>query len=301
MNVAQRQDFFKRIRNAFSDPANVERLMEARLNVLAPVGQRLGGWKLLHGVPFNYLAADERMLPPESLRFFHVDRDWIAALIDGACSPGRRADDFGRAVEEVLMPAVEKSADEWARKMRLISLAADAAPDDGASEITGFILRSQVVSGWKSLGVNAYARGSTPSDARSARLPLLRFERLAPGVLIGLFEGTVYQLDIHEAPQILHFGVDAGGKKSLRYDQAGAGHRLGDPLGDPPAQVDTSFRAGGRRVIEAAKLSKALRQALDARQGRAPQGGEALPSSDFALQMIEGVGMVSFFFDVSMG
>ena len=44
---------------------------------------------MLEGVPFNYLVPDERMLPPESIRFFHVDQDWIDALIDGAFSIGR--------------------------------------------------------------------------------------------------------------------------------------------------------------------------------------------------------------------
>ena len=45
----------------------------------------------LHGVPFSYLVPDERMLPPESIRFFHLDPNWIDALIDGAFSIGRAA------------------------------------------------------------------------------------------------------------------------------------------------------------------------------------------------------------------
>ena len=44
---------------------------------------------LLEGVPFSYLAPDERMLPPESLRMFHLDHAWIDALVDGAFSIGR--------------------------------------------------------------------------------------------------------------------------------------------------------------------------------------------------------------------
>src|SRR5579871_6432114 len=43
----------------------------------------------LSGVPINYLVPDEAMLPPESIRFFHLDVNWIAALIDGAFSIGR--------------------------------------------------------------------------------------------------------------------------------------------------------------------------------------------------------------------
>ena len=45
--------------------------------------------KLLYGVPFNYLVPDIRMLPPESLKFFYLDTQWIDCLIDGAYSIGR--------------------------------------------------------------------------------------------------------------------------------------------------------------------------------------------------------------------
>ena len=50
-----------------------------------------GNLAMLQGVPFSYLVPDERMLPPESIRFFHVDQNWIDALIDGAFSIGRAA------------------------------------------------------------------------------------------------------------------------------------------------------------------------------------------------------------------
>src|ERR1700685_4299755 len=45
--------------------------------------------QLLQGVPFNYLVPDAAMLPPESLRFFTVDPNWVTALIDGALSVGK--------------------------------------------------------------------------------------------------------------------------------------------------------------------------------------------------------------------
>src|ERR1700677_2666292 len=44
---------------------------------------------LLYGAPFNALAPDEGMLPPESIRFFYLDLSWVDALIDGAFSIGR--------------------------------------------------------------------------------------------------------------------------------------------------------------------------------------------------------------------
>ena len=37
--------------------------------------------RLLHGVPFSYLVPDANLLPPESIRFFYIDRAWTDALV----------------------------------------------------------------------------------------------------------------------------------------------------------------------------------------------------------------------------
>ena len=42
--------------------------------------------RLLEAVPFQYLVPTEDMLPTETIRFFHIDRNWVDALIDGAIS-----------------------------------------------------------------------------------------------------------------------------------------------------------------------------------------------------------------------
>lgn len=42
----------------------------------------------LRSVPFNYLVPDERMLPPESIRFFQVDPAWVENMLAGAFSVG---------------------------------------------------------------------------------------------------------------------------------------------------------------------------------------------------------------------
>lgn len=55
--------------------------------------QRINDWLqelvFLTPLPFNYIIADERLLPAESIRFFTVDESWLWALIDGALSIGR--------------------------------------------------------------------------------------------------------------------------------------------------------------------------------------------------------------------
>ena len=45
--------------------------------------------RLLIGVPFDYLVPDPRMLPDESIRFFHLDRSWTDRLVDGVFAVGK--------------------------------------------------------------------------------------------------------------------------------------------------------------------------------------------------------------------
>ncbi len=59
------------------------------LNPPASVCQWLARRLLLYGVPFSYLVPDERMLPPDSMRFFSLDPGWVKCLLEGACSVGR--------------------------------------------------------------------------------------------------------------------------------------------------------------------------------------------------------------------
>jgi hypothetical protein len=106
----------------------------------AEVPDDIAGWLrelvALTGVPFSYLLPDATLLPPESIRFFAVDLNWIRALVQGAGSIGR-ASSFDAAHEAALAPALHAAA-------RLPERA------------TGFLLRSAVVDAWPGLEVTAY-------------------------------------------------------------------------------------------------------------------------------------------------
>jgi hypothetical protein len=53
-------------------------------------------WKFVHewildrmflsGIPTHYLIGDPNFLPPESIRFFHIDKNWMDCYVDGALS-----------------------------------------------------------------------------------------------------------------------------------------------------------------------------------------------------------------------
>jgi hypothetical protein len=134
----------------------------------------------LKGIPFNYLVPDERLLPPEAIRFFQVDPEWVACLLDGACSIGR-----------VLSADCKQDG-------RLNGF----LPRD-TEKMSGVLLRSDLVSGWPGLLMDGYS-----DHEGKRRLALTRMDRLSRNVLICLFrgEGPVESVDIYQKPETLHFG-----------------------------------------------------------------------------------------------
>jgi len=317
----------------------------AAAEVPGQILQWLAQLKLLHHVPFRYLVPDERMLPPESIRFFHVDLNWLDALIDGAYSIGRYASGLGQdtlhnrvegALVESLVPAIHQAA----RYRRAAQFGAAVADDLAPFEaVTGFLLRSQVVKGWPGLQANAYAKGNSPNDPAwdGTSLKPLRLEHLSEEIFLGLFEGECHRLDLHEPSEGLHFGFDTAQDdrlaKNLRDPATGASlsmalgdedleaHHIFRPASNPassPAAIGATPGAPGRtgQVLNLYNLSALLFSRLTAAQvgyeqpvaaltvtaTAVPVSGladtmHALAASDFALQMVHGVGMVSFYND----
>ncbi|MDQ0348156.1 hypothetical protein [Ancylobacter vacuolatus] len=154
----------------------------------------LKGLLLLEGVPFPYLVAGEALLPVSSLRYFHVDSNWLLALANGALSLSgsatRAATRAGPSMRRLLSQLMERCA------------AGAAAELDPKGELldrprTGFLLRSTLVSDWPGLETVVT---STPESARP-----LRLERLAPDVLLGITEGQIARLTLKEPPEGLAF------------------------------------------------------------------------------------------------
>ncbi len=193
----------------FADPAQQQ---VASLPVL-PDGVRdwLASLRLLEGVPFAHLVVDDRLLPPESVRFFYLDRNWTDALVQGALSVGAvtAAD---RAQLQTAYPRVRDELDTAERQVRVPGN--EQAMVGPADVPTGFLLRSRAVSGWPALHVRAY-RTPVADDSDDTldgpdRLHLLRLERLAPAVLLAIFDGVPATVHVEEPRTGLQFGVDLG-------------------------------------------------------------------------------------------
>lgn len=325
--------------------------------------------RLLYGVPFFYLVPDARMLPPESIRFFQVDENWLDALLDGAFSIGRsttgdaereanrtaqaktaavsastthRARTRAQAAQATAWIQAAVAARDAARQAagEAAAPAAGVASDSSSSDtssaapsggtetdaagtapapapatadtgdsgdggdggdgddsdiltetpVTGFILRSAVVSGWPGMEVRAYqdAAMTQPAD-------VLRLDRVADDILFGLFGQQVAALQFSEPAETLHFGFEIPEHegdpyvKILKYVNA-PGHAPGSEI--TGATVAAAFRDGGRRVVDVLSLQDALHSALIAKGGITNDG--AWTAAEFALEMVQGVEEVNY-------
>jgi hypothetical protein len=188
---------------------------------------------LLRGVPLRYLVPDERLLPAESIRFFHVDQEWVSALVDGASSIGRLT-----------------SAD--AERDRV-----DPPPVE-VRELTGALIRSDLISGYPALQVDAY-RGTTDESPLSP----IRVERLSLGILLCLFEGVFDRFDLHQPQSAQHFGVSlpsAGHVSKPGIKPLPLGPHGTVPIAALARALDTQDSAEfARRMIETAERVTFLR------------------------------------------
>jgi hypothetical protein len=192
-------------KNLFTSLNNTEVLNAVRERPEFPetVTSFLGRLFLLHGVPFHYLLPDEKLLEPESLKFFYVDREWIAALIDGTLSIGLDEDTAGYLNKAMVVMSANyiKEAREirtQARPETDIPITVTAPPD--SQGFTGFLLRSRLLAGWPGIQIRAF-KGEK-------QLPILRLDRVDrvdPVVLFGLVDGELDKLDITQPPEGLHF------------------------------------------------------------------------------------------------
>ncbi len=235
----------------------------------APVLEWLGRLRMLIGMPFEYLVADDGLLRPETIRFFHIDRDWTDAAVDGAIAAGT----YGtrdRVLVQQRHEAVRDAVDEAERHQRV---GGAAVTGTSAASLAGFLLRSRAVSGWPGLHVRGF-RGT-----RS--LVIMRMERLAPAVMLVIFDDIPDRMEIEEPRQGIQFGVRA----ARNAEPAGSWWvEVRDPatgVEAPGRQPDrVPFRKGSAGVLHLT----ALRELLTATHPDLL--GSTLTSAELALQLL---------------
>jgi hypothetical protein len=258
------------------------------------VPHELRGWlarlRLLQGVPFAYLVPDVELLPRESIRFFYLDRGWTDALVQGALSVGTvNASD--RAELAALYARVRDEVDEQERRVRLPG--GEAVQQGPGGTVSGFVMRSRAVSGWPGLHVRAYDRELGVADdavipeSDPRRLKLLRMERLAPAVMLVLFDGVPAVVHVEEPRQGIQFGVRlesvGGDPNNLRaFVVARNGNTAEDVLrsGNRKVDVDVPFRPGSPGVVDIARLNQSLMGTTGTNMGT------DVDSAEYAVQML---------------
>ncbi|MGW4119144.1 hypothetical protein [Nocardia sp. NPDC004711] len=174
-------------------------LRSALREELDPVQEWLSRLTTLQMMPFDHLVPDPRMLPPESIRFFHIDCAWVRAAVDGALSVG-----VGHALDEDLN-----------------ALAAGVP----APPACGVLIRSVLVPNWPRTIYTAF-RGDTELE------PVHR-TTFGSNVLMLMYPDTLDTFTIAEPPQGLYFGVGDLGTIDLRKLSGVIGEYIAE-FPDPP-------------------------------------------------------------------
>ena len=158
--------------------------------------------RLLRDIPFAHLVPDKSMLPVDSIRFFYIDNNWIDALIGGARSVGV---DSTRTMKELALchDCLHDASHGVALEHRasLLGVEPPARNENGGGPaVTGFLLRSALVSGWTGLEIEGYKKGV------AQKINLVRNDSFGDVMLV-LFDDRVDRVTIAEPKEGLAFGM----------------------------------------------------------------------------------------------
>lgn len=164
------------------------------------------------GIPFRYLVPDEKMLPPESIRFFYVDKNWLSALTAGVLSIGRQTgmdSNINKAAYPLLvsqslirLPKRRFQQMHENHRQEEIRLNGVAMPDSIEEDqiLSGFILRSCIAGYWKGIEVSGYEKQQKRS--------ILRMDMLASDLILCIFDGEIDCVRFLEPAEDLHFEAE---------------------------------------------------------------------------------------------
>lgn len=236
--------------------------------------------RLLRNVPLGYLVPDPRMLPPESVRFFHVDPLWTDRLVEGALSAASisTADELTEgglghqlAVIYQALTGVTDDASaapqgiqlddtlvaylrDWLDGVVAQEMSPDLDLDEQGSDrlvLTGMLMRSEIVHRWPRLRVEAFSHISGGAKSRTAvATPWI----VADGIMLALFAGVPARVEVIEPDEGTRFGVEpqSDGKLTVQYRA---------PDGTQPtgaAAITVPFRDAVHGVIDVAALASAI-------------------------------------------
>lgn len=201
-------EFVKSHRSSFTDPITDERPNE-QITIANDLIEWIAQLAMLYPVPFHYLVPHQSLLPSESLRFFHLDDNWVDALVDGAFSIAvRNLANKRSALRSDLQSSLSKIVYQHRLRLQGKNPEWEVPASYMNAPKSGFLLRSRVVAGWP--GVEVTTKTNAPDDPNIPKI--LRFDQIAEGVLFCLVRGTIQEVTFREPREGITFGVGSNGK-----------------------------------------------------------------------------------------
>lgn len=203
--------FLEDHRSSFTDTIPDDKPLE-QVKIADDLVEWIARLVLLYPVPFHYLVPHQYLLPAESIRFFHLDDNWVDALVDGAFSIAvRNVEDQRKGLRSELQATLSKIV--YQHRLRLQGKNPQWKPTETYMSIpkSGFLLRSRIVTGWP--GVEVTAKTIATQDPT---LPaILRFDQIADGVLFCLARGLIEEVTFREPREGITFGAGSDGKLTV--------------------------------------------------------------------------------------
>ncbi|MFJ8310253.1 MULTISPECIES: hypothetical protein [unclassified Streptomyces] len=181
------------------DGTRRELLRHALADDLGPLLGAVAQVTLLAATPLHHLVPDARMQPPESLRFFHVDPQWCAALRDGVLSTGIGTS-LDAAVNDLVRDILEPP-----------------------TPLSGLLMRSALVRNWPDVVVEPLGAD------RPEPLDIVDRVIIGQDLLLCLIDGVPDQVVFREPHEGIHFGIDKDAREIERIRL----RRLTEPVGCP--------------------------------------------------------------------
>ncbi|WP_374172948.1 hypothetical protein [Flavobacterium tructae] len=241
----------------------------------------------LNGIPFSYLLPHEFLLEKEhhksdedytgTLSLFYVDPNWIEALLDGALSIGRIAQN-----DPLLEMAISGNfLEDYSTEP--ITIDQEKKVEGRRLNTTGFLFRSDLVSGWRGLEIMAF-------DAEDKALTALRFERIDSDIFLGIFDGNIARIIIKQPYEGLHFGIkiDKSGYRKNLKNEDGTNQKIADGSADVDKELNDGLIKNG--IVAIADLAAIMHQKLVEKNWMNTTGkssGKYFTSAEFAYQMVD--------------
>jgi len=248
----------------------------------------LGELYKLNGVPFSYLVPHGYFLEKEhqknnedysgTLSFFYVDPNWIEALLDGALSIGRVDKN-----EALLDLAVSGGFIEGYTPQSGKILDGNKNKEERRLNTTGFLFRSDLISGWRGIEIQAFNEGGELLQA-------LRFERIDSDIFLGIFNGNISKITVKQPYEGLQFGIKTdkkGYKKNLKNED-GTNQEIIDGTADVNQELNDKLIKDN--IIDIAGLATVMQKKLTDKKWMNTEGkskGKYFTSAEFAYQMVD--------------